>query len=240
MTITSQTGNNNGIYGAYMVVVYQDPATTVKKIWINDECDMLYAGTARSVTNEEATTYANFAGVDTTGVTSGKAIAILSSANEAGTSKFFFKNNEYAGFGADYQSGPQIGFSVYDVTSALTNGANEARLQSFIMSGSGDNMVAQNVILIVEKSTPAAPVAAFSGTPTSGPKPLTVTFTDSSSGSITSRLWEYKLNASSTWTTFTLDGASKYSFANTGVYDVRLNVTGRAVPTRRLNGNTSR
>ena len=71
-----------------------------------------------------------------------------------------------------------------------------------------------------------APVAGFSGTPTSGPKPLTVTFTDSSSGSITSRLWEYKLNASSTWTTFTLDGASKYSFANTGIYDVRLNVTG--------------
>jgi len=71
-----------------------------------------------------------------------------------------------------------------------------------------------------------APFAAFSGTPRSGPKPLIVTFTDSSLGVITSRLWEYKLNSVSTWTTFTLDGAKSFSFANIGTYDVRLNVTG--------------
>ena len=70
------------------------------------------------------------------------------------------------------------------------------------------------------------PRRVFYGTPTSGPKPLTVTFTDKSKGRITSRLWEYKLHSGSTWTTFDLDQASKFSFAYSGIYDVRLTVTG--------------
>lgn len=36
-----------------------------------------------------------------------------------------------------------------------------------------------------------APVAAFSATPTNGPAPLTVTFTDSSAGAITTRSWQF-------------------------------------------------
>jgi PKD repeat protein len=72
-----------------------------------------------------------------------------------------------------------------------------------------------------------APVAVFSCTPKSGSRPLTVTFIDSSKGSITSKLWEYKLNSVSTWTTFTLDRTSSFSFVNAGIYDVRLTVTGQ-------------
>jgi len=71
-----------------------------------------------------------------------------------------------------------------------------------------------------------APTAAFSGAPRSGPEPLSVTFTDKTKGSITSRLWEYKLHAGSTWTVFTLDEASAFSFTTAGIYDVRLTVTG--------------
>ena len=60
----------------------------------------------------------------------------------------------------------------------------------------------------------------------SGPEPLTVTFTDKTKGNITSRLWEYKLHSGSSWTTFTLDGASTFSFTNAGIYDIRLTATG--------------
>ena len=106
MTITPQAGNNNGIYGAYLVVVYQDPATTVKKIWINDECDILYAGATRSATSDEATAYANFASVDTSGIANAQAIAILQSAGDTSKSKFFFNSNEYTGFWPNYQRHP--------------------------------------------------------------------------------------------------------------------------------------
>ena len=53
MTIIPEAGNNYGIYGAYLIVVYQDNyETTIKKIYINDGFDMLYSGTTRSASND--------------------------------------------------------------------------------------------------------------------------------------------------------------------------------------------
>jgi PKD repeat protein len=222
MTITPGAGNNNGIYGAYLVVVYQDPATTVKKIWINDECDILNAGTARSATSDEATAFANFAGVDTSGGVSARAVAILASAGDSGKSKFFFNSNEYTGFWSDYLSSPQIGFSSYDVTGAITNGANTARMQSYDSGSGGDNMYAQNTILIVETSS-TAPVAAFSGTPTSGMAPLTVAFTDASTGTGPfTYAWDFNNDG-------TPDSTSQnpsFTYTSAGAYTVKLTVTG--------------
>jgi C1A family cysteine protease len=71
-----------------------------------------------------------------------------------------------------------------------------------------------------------APVAAFSGTPLSGTAPLKVTFTDSSTGSITSRTWYYKLTSASTWTPFTPDGTNAFTFTGSGLYDIQLTVSG--------------
>ena len=71
------------------------------------------------------------------------------------------------------------------------------------------------------------PVADFEATPTSGSAPLKVTFTDKSTGDgITSRVWQFKLNSESEWTTFTLDKKSSHKFINDGIYDVKLTVTG--------------
>ncbi|HOB59350.1 MAG TPA: PKD domain-containing protein, partial [Methanoregulaceae archaeon] len=70
-----------------------------------------------------------------------------------------------------------------------------------------------------------APVAVFSATPLSGTAPLTVTFSDTSTGTITTRTWAYKLTSDTTWTTFTLTG-STYTFTTPGTYDLRLTVTG--------------
>jgi len=221
LTITPQTGNNNGIYGAYMVVIYQSPTTTVKKIWINDECDDLYAGTARSTTSDEATAYANFAGVDTSGVASAQAIAILSSAGDANKSRFFFNSNEYTGFWSNYLSSPQIGFSTYNVTGALTSGANTAKIQSFDTGSGGDNMYAQTAILVVEKSG-TAPVAAFSTAVTNGVAPVSATFTDASTNSPTAWKWEYRIADNGTWTEFSTVQNPTYSFTTAGTYDIRL------------------
>ena len=68
--------------------------------------------------------------------------------------------------------------------------------------------------------TEAPPVANFSGTPTSGNKPLTVQFTDGSSGSITSRSWTFGDGGTSSAQN------PSHQYTSTGTYTVSLTVTG--------------
>ena len=71
-----------------------------------------------------------------------------------------------------------------------------------------------------EKELPPAPTANFSGTPTSGTKPLEVDFSDASSGDITSYEWDFGDTESST------DPNPKHTYADAGTYTVSLTVTG--------------
>jgi PKD repeat protein len=64
------------------------------------------------------------------------------------------------------------------------------------------------------------PVADFTGSPTSGVKPLTVQFTDKSSGEITSRSWSFGDGRTSTETN------PSHEYVNAGSYTVSLIVTG--------------
>jgi PKD repeat protein len=222
--VYTQEAPSYAIYGAYLVVVYQDPATTVKKIWINDEFDLLYSGAARSVSNEEATTYAPFTGVDNTGVATANVIVIAPSADEVKTpisSTFFFNTQTFTtAFGTGYLSTPQIAFKQYDVKSALTTGADEARMQSTISGTSGDFMAVSNAILVVEKTEGAVTADFTPSTTQTGDKPYTVAFTDASTGYITSRLWTFGDGATST------DVSPSHTYTTRGTYDVSLMVTG--------------
>ncbi|HVM59504.1 MAG TPA: protease pro-enzyme activation domain-containing protein [Verrucomicrobiae bacterium] len=67
-------------------------------------------------------------------------------------------------------------------------------------------------------------LASFSGTPTNGAAPLTVTFTDTSAGSITNRFWNFGDGATTNVTTSTVT----YTYNSTGVYTVAEIVTGPA------------
>lgn len=230
MTITPEPGNNAAIYGAYLIVVYEHADEKERKIWINDEMDSLYAGTERSVSNEEATAYANFEGVSTDNLANAKAIAILQNADENGKSKFFFNAQEYTGFWPDYKGTPQIGFSVYNVATALTSGANVARLQSFISGSSGDNMYATNVILIVEKKDVIpSPVANFEADDTTPDIGKTVIFTDLSTNTPSS--WAWTIEGAENTDYQYVDSTSSTSqnphvkFLVAGTYDVTLVAT---------------
>lgn len=64
MTITPEE-DNYALYGAYLIVAYQDPNTSEKKIYIDDGFDMLCSGEARSINNTEGTAYAGFSNVST-------------------------------------------------------------------------------------------------------------------------------------------------------------------------------
>jgi PKD repeat protein len=72
----------------------------------------------------------------------------------------------------------------------------------------------------VSTTTASTPTASFTATPTSGTAPLTVTFTDASTGSITARSWNF-----GDGTTSTAMSAAK-TYTNPGSYTVTLTVTG--------------
>ena len=68
-----------------------------------------------------------------------------------------------------------------------------------------------------------APTAAFSGAPTNGPAPLTVTFTDGSTGFATNRTWSF----GDGYTTNLATGSSlAHTYPAAGSYTVQLIVTG--------------
>ena len=67
---------------------------------------------------------------------------------------------------------------------------------------------------------PPAPVANFSGSPTSGTEPLTVNFTDLSTGSITSWAWTFGDGGTSTAQN------PSHTYTSAGTYTVALTVTG--------------
>ena len=145
---------------------------------------MLYSRYTYSTTDEEATAYANFEDVTTDSLGNAQAIAILANANEVSDSKFLFNGNEYTGFWNDRISGPDIGFSVYDVTSGLQEGLNEAGMQSYDSTGTedtnwGDSMYAMNVILVTttDNINPTVTANLAEGTYNT-PQSVTLTATD--------------------------------------------------------------
>jgi PKD repeat protein len=86
----------------------------------------------------------------------------------------------------------------------------------------GSNTKTQNKYITVSKST--APVAGFSGTPTSGVAPLTVKFTDSSTNTPTTWSWSFGDGS--------LENATQqnpvHTYASVGTYTVSLTATNSA------------
>src|SRR6059036_3725166 len=99
----------------------------------------------------------------------------------------------------------------------FTPAAEGAFTNSIVFSSDGGNSTNQLI-----GTGALIPVASFVGTPTNGLKPLAVTFTDNSTGTITNRLWNFGDGATSNTVATTI--AHIYSTAGTNT--VTLTVTG--------------
>jgi PKD repeat protein len=77
-----------------------------------------------------------------------------------------------------------------------------------------------NVTRQINVQSPTAPIAAFRMNPMRGVAPLTVQFIDESTGTITSRLWNFSDGGASS------ERNPVYTFVNPGLYNVFLTVTG--------------
>lgn len=215
---TPGSGNINALYPSTLIVIYSDSSMTRKQIFINEECDELgVSQSSYATTMEEATAYAPFSGmsIDTGSVQS----AILHSfAGSAGPNEGNLLFN-----GATVATNAWMGTSStasaqsFDVKTYLVATGNEAGIQGTTSGG----MDALQQILVVEYAA-VAPVADFSGTPTSGDAPLTVAFTDASTGSIASYEWDFNNDG----TTDSTAQNPSYTYTTPGIYTVKLTVTG--------------
>lgn len=110
--------------------------------------------------------------------------------------------------------------ATYTTTFTCTLTEADARLR-FRMSNTSNVVYIDNVVLELAASI----TADFSGTPLSGDAPLTVTFTNASTGSPTGYSWEYSKDGGA-WTGFsTSSGNPTHDFTDTGTYSIRLTVT---------------
>jgi PKD repeat protein len=93
-----------------------------------------------------------------------------------------------------------------------------------IVSGPGGSStnVEANLITVGNTNSVSPPVAAFSAAPTSGTAPLTVTFTDTSTGSITNRLWHFGDGTSANTSGTTM----VHQYTGAGTNSVKLVVSG--------------
>jgi uncharacterized repeat protein (TIGR01451 family) len=101
-----------------------------------------------------------------------------------------------------------------NVQGTITSGGATSDSRWYIDSIS----VSQRVCCVTAETTP---VASFSGTPTVGTEPLTVSFNDTSTGTITDRFWDFGNSATTNVTTNVI--AHTYA---AGTYNVMLVVSG--------------
>jgi PKD repeat protein len=80
--------------------------------------------------------------------------------------------------------------------------------------------VQSNHTIVASFSIIPAPVADFTGSPMSGKKPLTVNFSDQSTGNVSSRTWSFGDSGTST------EQNPSHTYSNPGTYTVSLSVNG--------------
>ncbi|AKB37165.1 cell surface protein [Methanosarcina siciliae C2J] len=90
-------------------------------------------------------------------------------------------------------------------------------------AGGSDSEVKTDYISVSE-SLPSAPVSNFTATPTSGDAPLTVQFTDASTGTVSSYAWDFDNDG----TVDSEEQSPSYTYYSAGSYSVNLTVSNAA------------
>lgn len=220
-TITRTSGSNGpALNGMILTVIYQYAGSTEKVIFINEEADYLrYNSTQPWVSSAEATAFAPFTGpvLTPSAVASAKLITITQSAKPAEGSVVF---NGYT-FNAPWTGGTDstMGVSEVSVGSYLTATGNGAEFHTVL---DNDLYVATHAILIVEKSEATVTADFTPATQQSGDNPFSVTFTDASTGYITS--WDIDFGDGSAHGSG--PGPWDHQYTTRGTYNITLAVTG--------------
>ncbi|MDD5188048.1 MAG: DUF3344 domain-containing protein, partial [Methanoregula sp.] len=209
ITTTSRTN-----YAPILVVVYEDEREPLRKIWVDEGSDSIYDVSPLS---SGYVAYAMFHNVNTTGMSSARIMNVVPSGYSFDEGGFALQkmlmneqNIDYAGM--DSSSDPMVIW--YDITGTIHDGTNEMGLP--LQSG-GDYFNLAVAILEITEETPSQ--ADFTTNVTGGEQPLTVRFTDTSTGTPSRWTWDFGDGSGST------EQNPVHTYTSTGTYTVRLTVT---------------
>ncbi|MDD5189190.1 MAG: PKD domain-containing protein, partial [Methanoregula sp.] len=201
-------------YGPLLVVVYEDESAPLRRIWLDEGSDSIY----NNAISPSFVAYAMFHNVNTTNMSSARMTNIVPSGDSGpvGSNEKYLKkilmNGQDVPFAGTGGSDPM--YLWYDITGTVHDGTNEMGLP---LQGAGDFFTLAVSILEVTELT--ASQADFTTNVTSGEQPLTVQFTDTSTGTPSSWTWDFGDGSSST------DRNPVHTYTSTGTYTVRLTVT---------------
>ncbi|AKB51197.1 cell surface protein [Methanosarcina barkeri str. Wiesmoor] len=219
LTMTPDSENSNALYPSTLVVVYRDSNETRKQIFINEECDELaYSPTSYGTTLEEATAYAPFTGMSVD-VSKVRNATLYSFAGSAGPDEgnLLFNGNTVAS-NAWQGNASSSNAQVFDVKNYINKTGNEAGIQETIRGGM--NVLQQILVVEYQEEQESAPVANFTANVTTGTAPMTVEFTDISTGSPTGWQWDFNDDG-------IIDSTEQnpiYTYSTVGNYTVNLTV----------------
>ena len=192
-----------------LVVAYNDPSSTTEtRYWVNHGQDWFasdYGGDTGSTTFSTSSLEAGFDSATGTD---------LCSSSTEGTYTFNGVPQSTVVPDPTY-----FAFHTWDLKDEITAGADSTLV---FVRGSGAPSFKTTLATLAVKYVTGAPVAAFHAAPTSGDYPLPVTFTDDSTGSITSWAWDFNNDG-------TVDStvqSPSYQYTARGTYTVNLTVTG--------------
>ncbi len=134
----------------------------------------------------------------------------------------FSGRNSVTGGTADIRNNTELVFLPAGTSGAFTVTVDAISIGGDGVPGNADTTDQDFALVVYNGSTgaPAAPVASFTGTPTSGSAPLLVNFTDASTGTITGWSWDFGDTGTSSAQN------PSHSYAAAGTYTVSLTVTG--------------
>ncbi len=212
------------MYGLTLAVVYEDTTEDRRQIFLNEEFDLLGASEGDYGTSEEeATAYVPFTGlaVNPTNVVTADLTTFVPSGNMY-EGDMLFNGAVIASDVWDYgaSSGPQVAVDSRDIKTYLTSTDNIIGIRS--TAGATPCMAAAQQFLVLTL-TDDVPVANFEADSTTGTTTAPVTFTDTSAGTITERVWDFGDGNSSYSTTETV---IPHTYSSADTYDVKLTVTG--------------
>ena len=203
--------SQRGYYGTVLVVIYEADSEPYRQIWLNEGSDCLLYGSS-----DPYVSYTMINNVSTAGLASAKLTTILESrdGDDGIVETLNGKVLNYTGCDPypPVGGGPDPSFMYFDATNALKDGTNELGVNGSV---SYTNYAAS--ILEVTKETTSE--ANFSADKTSGDAPLTVKFTDTSTGTPTNRTWDFGDGGTST------EQNPTHIYMAEGTYNVKLTVS---------------
>ena len=140
IVLTPGESNVNGLYGTYLIVVYEN-ASEYSVISIAEDCDMLSTtSSAYGATSDNAISFANY-----DGLSAGNGSLIVIAGGSDNTVNVLFNNESLGSLGDYYNSSTQLSIFDSDISEVSEN--NVVAIQSI-----NDNLYTYNSILIVPKN----------------------------------------------------------------------------------------